>query len=568
MRNAMDWKKWRRRLIVVSIALTLAVLAGAAMFTYLAYQRASTDLVMERDRQVTYLSAGRLRDELLKYADVLTSVSRTPEISHGDTQARRTALAHARFRLAVFDGGVVLLDNFGKVQAAEPERPQILGDDWSGNDFFRELLVSSGPYLSGVVRDGPDGAQVVVFSVPLLGDNDEFLGVLAGMFRLAEPTVSALYASFVRLRIGQSGNTLLVDGNGQVIYDSGYTLVGQIWDLNRFPDFGSQGGAARLQDADGNDVIAAYATVPGTKWTLITEDDWAMAVRPFRSYGNALIVLLVLGMVLPAAGVLLLLREQNAAIVERERKEQEARASSLIRQRLLPKQVPMLPGWSLAVRYLPAQEAGGDFHDFVLLPDGELMLVVGEVAVSGIHGAQVMSTARATLRGAAKRMLAPAEALEYSNGLLCPEVGNGATVSCMVAVLDPDDGRLSYANAGYTTPFHRRNGGSDELHAPGPPLAEALDTRYEQWQVTIGPGEFLLLFSDGLAAARSPQGETFGSHRLQQILAGQDGDAQSVVEAVLSDLRQFTGKRWTPQDDLTVLVLERDHDGSPTARQK
>jgi len=101
----------------------------------------------------------------------------------------------------------------------------------------------------------------------------------------------------------------------------------------------------------------------------------------------------------------------------------------------------------------------------------------------------------------------------------------------------------------------------------GPPLAAALDTRYEQWQVTIDPGEFLLLFSDGLPEARSPQGEAFGTARVQTILARQDGDAPSVVDAVLSELRLFTGKRWTQQDDLTVLVVERDHYGSSSARQ-
>jgi len=223
----------------------------------------------------------------------------------------------------------------------------------------------------------------------------------------------------------------------------------------------------------------------------------------------------------------------------------------------------LLPGWSLAVHYQPARQAGGDFHDFVLLPDGRLMLVVGDVATAGIPGAQVMSTARATLRGAAKRMLAPAEALEYSNDLLCPEVGDGTTVSCIVAVLDPADGRLSFANAGFVTPLHRRNGGSAELHAPGPPLAAALNACYEQGEITLRAGEYLLLFSDGLVEARSPQGEAFGARRLQEMLAGQDGDAQAVVDFVLDALRQFTGKHWLQQDDLTVLVLERNgNDGS------
>jgi len=117
-----------------------------------------------------------------KYAEVLTSLTRTPEIYGGDVEARRAALTRARFRLAVFDGGVILLNNFGEVQAAEPERPEILGDDWSGNDFFRELLISSGPYYSGAVRVGPDGrlwsSSASRFSATMMN----FFGVLAVCF--------------------------------------------------------------------------------------------------------------------------------------------------------------------------------------------------------------------------------------------------------------------------------------------------------------------------------------------------------------------------------------------------
>jgi serine phosphatase RsbU (regulator of sigma subunit) len=562
-----EWKRWRRRLIAGLMVFTLAILAGVAAFTYLAYRTASTDLVMERDRQLTYLSAARLKDEMTKYADVLTSFTRSPEIYREDLAARREALSRARFRLAVFDGGVILLDNFGKVQAATPERPEILGNDWSGSDFFREMLVTRGPYYSSALGNGPDGAPVVVVAVPILGDNNEFLGVLAGMFRLGESTVSAFYASLVRLRIGQSGDTLLVDGNGQVLYDSGYALVGSIWDLGRFPGFGTQGGAARLQDADGHDVIAAYAAVPGTRWTLITEDDWATALRPFHGYGNALLVLLALAMVLPAAGVTLLLREQNAAMVERERREQEKRVASMIRQRLLPKQVPMLSGWTLAVGYEPASETGGDFYDFMLLPDGRLMMIAGDVGVGGIAGAHTISAARMAFRGAAMRMLAPADTLEYCNTMLSPEVEDGANVSCMVAVLDPMAGRIAYASAGSVVPFYRGSGDARELQMPGPPLAVSLNTRYEQWEISISEGEFILLFSDGLVRARNTQGEAFGAERLRSIVGRRNGDAGSVVEDILDELKRFTGKGWTQEDDVTVMVLEREHNGSRKGSQ-
>ena len=73
-----EWRAWRRRLIAGGMVLALAVLAGVAAFTYLAYQQAASELVIERDQQVTYLSAARLRDELLKFSDVLVALARVP----------------------------------------------------------------------------------------------------------------------------------------------------------------------------------------------------------------------------------------------------------------------------------------------------------------------------------------------------------------------------------------------------------------------------------------------------------------------------------------------------------
>jgi sigma-B regulation protein RsbU (phosphoserine phosphatase) len=254
-------------------------------------------------------------------------------------------------------------------------------------------------------------------------------------------------------------------------------------------------------------------------------------------------------------------------MVERERREQEKRVASMIRQRLLPKQVPMLSGWTLAVGYEPASETGGDFYDFMLLPDGRLMMIAGDVGVGGIAGAHTISAARMAFRGAAMRMLSPADTLEYCNTMLSPEVEDGANVSCMVAVLDPMAGRIAYASAGSVVPFYRGSGDARELQMPGPPLAVSLNTRYEQWEISISEGEFILLFSDGLVRARNTQGEAFGAERLRSIVGRRNGDAGSVVEDILDELKRFTGKGWTQEDDVTVMVLEREHNGSRKGSQ-
>ena len=560
-----DWRRWRRRLIAGVMVLTLAVLAGVAVFTYLAYQKAASDLVIERDQQVTYLSAARLKDEMLTFSDVLVTLARAPEIYRGDPDVQRTELHKAGPRLDVFDNGVVLLDNFGRVQAVEPERPEILGADWSDRDFFRGLLGTPGVFFSDATQDGPDGARVVVLSAPVLGENGEFVGALAGMFRLGEPRVSSFYASIVRLRLGQGGNTFVVDGNGQILYDSGYGRIGETLDVGRLPKsnppggsaFAGQGGAGRTRDAEGNDVVVAHAPVPGTRWTLVSEDDWAAMTSTTRRYTRTLLILLALGMVLPALGISLLVREQNKEILERERTGQETRVANLIQERLLPRQAPVLPGWSLAAHYQPARGSRGNFHDFFLLPDGCLMLALADVSQTGLPAAAVMATTRATLRGAARRMLSPRETLEYSNGLLSPEMDSEGHVSCVYGLLDPASGRLQLANAGFNTPIFSHGGDDSTLHSPGMPLGVKLDALYEQYEVLIHPGEFVLLYSDGLINARNARGESFGVARLGSIVAGPAKDAQALVETLLGELDAFTGRGAAQESDMTLVVVER-----------
>ena len=274
------------------------------------------------------------------------------------------ALNKASPRLVVFDAGVVLLDRFGRVRATQPERPEILLSDWSDRPFFRELLTSSEVAFSDASPDGPGGRTVVAISVPVLDESGGFVGALVGMFGLGESRSSSFYASIIRLRLGQSGNTYVVDGNDRILYDSGYDRIGEVMDVAKLPGSSLQGGAGRMRDAAGNDIVAGHAPVPGTRWTLVTEDDWATVTSSTQQYARILLALLALGIVLPALGIGLLLREQNAAMLERERTEQEARITNLIQQKLLPKQIPVLPGWSLAVSYQPAPTGRGEFPRF------------------------------------------------------------------------------------------------------------------------------------------------------------------------------------------------------------
>jgi nitrate/nitrite-specific signal transduction histidine kinase len=296
------WGSLRTKIIAWSFIPTVIILTAVGLVAYQAYERVVGELVLGRDRELAFLSSAQLKDSLVGYSDALVSLARTPEIRNNDASVQQTGLWEASQRLAYFDGGMLTLDTFGKVVAAEPDRPEILGQDWSNRDYFRQILYSRKPAFSDIVQDGPEQAAVVVFAVPISGDRDEFLGVLAGMFRLDTPTLSPFYGSIAKLRLGEAGRAYLVDGNGRVIYHSDESFVGQ--DFSGQPNvqqvLSGNVGAVRTTDLEGLDIVAAYAPVPGTSWGFVTEDNWAMLSASDQKYGRFLLLLLGFGIVIPA----------------------------------------------------------------------------------------------------------------------------------------------------------------------------------------------------------------------------------------------------------------------------
>lgn len=565
MRSRFEWKRWRSRVVLGIMVLTLLILAAVSLYTYDAYQEATGKLALETNRQLTYVSAARLRNELTRFSEELDNLVRSRQLYGGLTADQEQELRNARHRLTIFDGGVVLLDNFGHVRLSEPARPEIQNADWSDRDFFHELLGSSREYYSDVTTDGPDGASVAVISVPVLGENGEFVGVLAGMFRLGESRISSLYASIVRLRIGQSGNTYVLDREGTILYDSSYTRIGQTLEMPSLDKTELQGDAVRTTDPDGNDIIASFAPIPGTGWTLVTEDEWATATQATQRYANSLVILLVLGTVLPALGVALLIRTQNTEMLERERGAHEQRVAWLIQERLLPQGSPMIPDWNLDVFYKPHPSSGGDFYDFFLLPDGALALMLGHANTKGLESAHVIDTVLVALRSAAKLNLPPGKALTHANALICPELLGETCVSAIYALLNPTTGQLAFATADSTPPWFSGRDVGDGMSVAGTSLGLDIRSEYSQRTVTIQPGECALIYSAGLFKARKPDGALFDLASLNAIVTEPGRDGEGIVEALTTQLKSYTGTKGLPPEDVTVIIVQRHKDVVPAS---
>jgi anti-sigma regulatory factor (Ser/Thr protein kinase) len=230
------------------------------------------------------------------------------------------------------------------------------------------------------------------------------------------------------------------------------------------------------------------------------------------------------------------------------------RVARLIQQTLLPRHLPDLPGWKVSAYYQPARAVGGDFYDFMVLPDGRLGIFVGDVTDKGVPAALVMATKRSVLRSAANQYVQPGKVLEYANNILYPDIPSKMFITCLYAILNPVTGWMQYANAGHNLPYRCNGSDLQELRVTGMPLGLMPDMHYEEKETGLSAGDSILLYSDGLTEAHNPQRDMYGFGRVKEHICGySDGD--TLIKVLLEDLSNFTGSGWEQEDDLTMVTL-------------
>src|SRR5688572_26975525 len=140
-----------------------------------------------------------------------------------------------------------------------------------------------------------------------------------------------------------------------------------------------------------------------------------------------------------------------------------------------------------------------------------------------------MAGARSMLRAVAQSSDSPGEVLKRANEALVTDIPPNMFVTCFYAILDPESGRLRYANAGHDLPYlHRGRGEAEELRARGMPLGLMPGMGYEEKEIELDVGESALFYSDGLVEAHDPKGEMFGFPRLRELVAehGEEGSLE------------------------------------------
>jgi len=246
-------------------------------------------------------------------------------------------------------------------------------------------------------------------------------------------------------------------------------------------------------------------------------------------------------------------------LVVEERISRELEIAAEIQESFLPVKLPQMGGLSMAVSSVPASEVGGDFYDFVTLDDRHLVVMIGDVSGKGIPAAMLTSVTRTMLRVEAMRGEPPHKIIQQANNVLYQELSRtDSFVTVFVASIDTFEGRITYASAGHTPALLWRSADRsvEMLKATSLPVGifNLQDNRSRT--INLDPGDTLVLYTDGITEAQSPNHDFFGLNRLKYIVKSRGTEPpeqlQQFIQSEVSNFRRHAA--WG--DDATMLILK------------
>lgn len=253
--------------------------------------------------------------------------------------------------------------------------------------------------------------------------------------------------------------------------------------------------------------------------------------------------------------------------IERERLSEIEQAEKLlaseleqaaeIQRQFLPTQAPEVPGLELAGFNAACRTVGGDYYDFLPYPDGRVGIVIGDVAGKGMPAALMMTSLQAKVQALAEEPAEPGEVMGRLNRSLAATCPRNRFVTFFYTIIDPRSGELRFCNAGHNPPLLvRASGEVIPLEGGGPVLGILPGIRYEGQRATMGPGDYLLLYSDGVTEACNPAGEDYQDHLLELAASLRGRSAAEVVQCVEAAVRDWIAGQ-PPADDITVVAARR-----------
>ena len=249
-----------------------------------------------------------------------------------------------------------------------------------------------------------------------------------------------------------------------------------------------------------------------------------------------------------------------ALAIDQGRIEKELQMAREVQASLIPIHTPEIAGWGFAATWKPAREVSGDYYDFIQIKPGILGLVIADVSDKGMPAALFMALTRSTVRASVSQAFSLANGISQVNRLISNDSIGGMFVTLFYAQLALKTGQLIYVNAGHNPPlvYHRSTDEWTSLTRTGVALGVEENQIYAQMSVQLNPGDFILMYTDGLTDAIDPEEQSFGEARLRQSLDKHKLEsATDILAGIQADVNQFI-RSSEPFDDITALIIKRE----------
>lgn len=494
--------------------------------------------------------------------------------------------------------------------------------DYPSRPWFRRAAESGKPGWSEAYLDEGGGEKLMLtYSAPFLGPTGKVEGVAT-----ADVTLDSLQAEARRLRVGEKGYAFVVDGKGRFLAfpDSRRVMSDGLArtnaDLLRLMGQSPRGTLRGADPLDGGACWMIYQRLQSPDLALVmafpegevlADVTFLQKTLLITGLGYYVVLLVLVALIarsmsrpvelvtamarriaegdlnttMPAldtrdemaelahvfnkmvADIRIMITRIQASTREHERMHRELQIASEIQLSFLAREFPPWPDrdeFEIYARCLQAAQVGGDFYDFFLVDDDTLAFALGDTAGKGVPAALFLAVCRTLLRAYAFHHRSPARCLEEVNLRLCDENDPAMFVTAIYGLLDLRQGTVTLCNAGHPSPYLLRAvGEAEELALQGNRPLGIRPGAYHECHLTLGEGDRLFMFSDGVTEAEDGHDQFFGTARVRQWLEGRPGrTAQELVETAFRVVQRFAGG--APQsDDITVLALRFCHASSP-----
>lgn len=570
-----------KKFLILQLILVVVLISTVLFIAHQIYEDAGKKILNEFNLQQLLL-AQRTSSEIETFLDdvkeELIVLSNSPKFSpdiksdffyNAKLIYRRT---HKKIATIFFE------DEKGILKYIYPEKLHgVIGKDFSFRDYFQKCKDSLQPQISDFLIAGGEKHMDVTNKFPALVVAVPFLDKKSGKFKGVIGTdvyLTTLFKNFINpIRLEGKNTAWVVDSKGNFLAHSNPSIIGKnLLELKENPalkeSFGKMKGRNKgvilFYDKDtitGKEILktASFCKIK------VGEKNWVICVSaipldkkivsPIYVQTSILTILTILVMVL--SSFVLYRTVSQVQKIKLEALQKELEIAYKIQVQALPKNIPEIPGYEIFAMSLPAKDVGGDFYDFFSFEENT-GLVIADVSDKGIPAALFMMMSKTLLWSEAKNQISPEIALEKLNYQLEKNSNSDMFITTFYGIINPKNHLFTYARAGHNYPiiFRKEKEKFEFLKGKSRSIGISSKIEAEKKEISLNPGDLLLLYTDGLVEPYNNHNEPFGLNRVEEIIRlNINSSVKKIAEKLVEAVKTFTQN--VLFDDITLLCLKR-----------